>query len=142
MTGTGMTDSASRHCTRHALDNTAQTLHHATSSSRAARSGYQPAGRHHFVRSQGRIARAAFGTRPRFLPPMPVRKKAFLPLRLRPGFSTASFSSLPPFYQSPACWQALRLPKTNEQFVNIDYSICYHAIFGGATGRLNEGGKR
>lgn len=140
--GTGTTDSAFRHCTRRAHYDTAQTLHHATSSNHAGHSGYQPAGRHHFVRSQGHIARAAFGTRPRFLLPMPARKKAFLLRLLRPGFSTASFSSLPPFYQSPACWQALHLPKLNEQFVDIDYSISYHANFGGATGMLNEGGKK
>ena len=103
--GTGTTGSTSHHCTRRAPDNTAQIRRHATSNSRAAHSGYQPAGRHPFVRDLRRIARAAFGTRPRFLPPMPARKKAFLPPLLCQGFSTSSFSSPPPFYQSPACWQ-------------------------------------
>lgn len=102
---TGTTGSASRHYTRRAHYGTAQILRHATSSSRAGHSRYQPAGRHHFVRGLGRIARAAFGTRPRFLPPMPARKKAFLPPLLCQGFSTSSFSSPPPFYQSPTCWQ-------------------------------------
>lgn len=101
MTGTGTTGSTSRHCTRRAPDNIAQTRPHATSSSHAARSGPLPAGRHLRTRGWSHTARAAFGASLLLLPPMPAEQRASLTALLHPGSSNTPFSSSPPFAAPP-----------------------------------------
>ena len=110
MTGTGMTDSTSRHCTRRVL---------ATSSSHAGHSGSLPAGRHLCTRDRSHIARAGFGACPLLLPPMPAEQRASLTGLLHPGSSNTSFSSPPPFAAPPAGRTAF--VKVDEQLLNIDY---------------------
>lgn len=102
MTGTGTTGSTSRHCTRRAPDNIAQTRPHATSSSHAARSGPLPAGRHLRTRGRSHTARTAFGASLLLLPPMPAEQRASLTALLHPGSSNTPFSSSPPFAAPPA----------------------------------------
>ena len=121
MTGTGMTDSTSRHCTRRAPDSTARIRLHATSSSHAAHSGSLPAGRHLCTRDRSHIARAGFGACPLLLPPMPAEQRASLTGLLHPGSSNTSFSSPPPFAAPPAGRTAF--VKADEQLLNIDYYI-------------------
>lgn len=119
MTGTGMTDSTSRHCTRRAPDSTARIRLHATSSSHAAHSGSLPAGRHLCTRDRSHIARAGFGACPLLLPPMPAEQRASLTGLLHPGSSNTSFSSPPPFAAPPAGRTAF--VKVDEQLLDIDY---------------------
>ena len=120
MTGTGMTDSTSRHCTRRVLDSTARIRPHATSSSHAGHSGSLPAGRHLCARDRSHIARAGFGACPLLLPPpMPAEQRASLTGLLHPGSSNTSFSSPPSFAAPPAGRTAF--VKVDEQLLNIDY---------------------